>query len=131
MKPLLKNQVSHAVTMAVVENAARMWGVDPLRLITRERTYEVSHPRFAVVFALRSIEDEGHHVTFTTKRLAALLGFECHTSVSYAYKRALEIYGTDLDFTTKAVALSTLANDLYSVVTKRDPDGVEAANCGQ
>ena len=111
MQPLLKQQVSHAVTMDLVKQAAALWDVDPTRLTHRERTHEVSHPRFAIVFALRHMAKIDDHaaVMFTVRRLAPLLGFTDHTSVSYAHRRAIEMYGKDMDFTVRASKLISTA----------------------
>lgn len=91
----MKNQVTRRpafnIAMDLVAYAARVKGVEPHRLARRERTRDVSIPRFGIVWVLRNFG-------LPWTRIAKVLNFTDHTSVIHAYRRAEQLRREDVEF---------------------------------
>ncbi len=89
-----------SVASQLIEHAAKLYGVEPWKVVRKGRSRQLFMPRFAVIWALRQLRDpaDGSATPYSYSRLARLLGFDDHTSVLHGYRRAEGLRTTDRAF---------------------------------
>jgi hypothetical protein len=91
-----------SVTAQIVEEAARLHGLEGWQLMRRNRMRQFSHTRFGVIWVLR-------HLGLTWATIRDQLGFEDHKSVMYGHAKAVAMRRDNpefLDYTTSLLAFA-------------------------
>lgn len=97
--------------MAVAEH----WEISVLELVGRSRIRVITKPRFALCWLLQKVGG------FSRPRIMTMVGYEDHTSVMHALRRAEALRTTDEGFCWSTDQLLAIANHLRSETARAVP----------
>jgi chromosomal replication initiator protein len=82
---------------SIIEQGCDYLGVNPVRILSRERTRHLVDARYILMHMLRN----NPHFSYSMKELARLFKKDDHTSVVHGLKKVKDYYEVDPHFRTK------------------------------
>lgn len=112
---MTKGRPTFAIAAEVMEEAGRIFGVSPWRIVKQgnKRTASLARIRWAVIWTLRSLFYPDGEQAYTSTRIATILRYADHTTVLHGEAQAQALARRDPEYGGKVVQLFDFAARLW------------------